>query len=89
MVEAKPDNVIVITKEEEFDQAIKETKVVIADFNAVWCPPCKKLKPILFSVAKSNPDIKVLDIDVDNNKPLSAKYKISSIPVMKLYVDGK
>ena len=47
MVEAEPENIIKITSEAEYDKAIAEHKYVLADFNAVWCPPCKRMKPLL------------------------------------------
>ena len=66
MAEAQPANVIILKSksDEEFNKLIKDNKIVIADFNATWCPPCRKLKPVLHAIAKKNPEIVVLDIDV-------------------------
>ena len=64
-------NLIVIKSEEEFNKAVAGNKVVLADFNATWCGPCRTLKPLLHELAKKNPSLIILDIDVDTNKAMS------------------
>ena len=69
---------------------VKSDKLVLVDFNAVWCGPCKILKPILEKVATEKKDkVTVLPIDVDKNPALSDAFHIQGIPLMILYKGGK
>ena len=72
----------------EFEKEIKEG-VVLVDFFATWCGPCRMLSPILEEVANENPDLKVLKIDVDEVGPLAARFGIQSIPTLILFRDGQ
>jgi thioredoxin 1 len=60
---------------------------VLVDFNAIWCGPCKMLKPVLDQVAKDGK--KIVAIDVDDNRDLAIEYGISSIPCLILFENGK
>ncbi len=69
---------------------VKSDKLVLVDFNAVWCGPCKKLKPILEKAEKKNKDqLEVLPIDVDQNPALSDAMHIKGIPLLIMYKAGK
>jgi len=72
---------------EEFDAAIKEG-LVLADFFATWCGPCKMLAPVLEEVANENEDLLVLKIDVDEVGELAARYGIQAIPTLMLFKNG-
>ena len=76
-----------INSVQEFDQETKEG-VVLVDFFATWCGPCKMLSPVLEQVSKENPDLKVLKIDVDEVGQLAAAFGIQSIPTLILFKDG-
>jgi thioredoxin 1 len=71
----------------EFEKAVAADEVVVVDFYAEWCGPCKMLKPILEEV--SNESVTVYSVNVDDNKDLSTKYQISSIPTVLLFKAGK
>jgi thioredoxin len=74
------------------DYLVKVTsdKLVLVDFNAVWCGPCKELKPILERIAeKDKGKVIVMPIDVDQNPQLSATMHLDKIPLMILYKGGK
>lgn len=61
---------------------------LIVDFAATWCPPCQKLKPYFHSLSEEYAGkVKMVSIDVDENKELAAKYEVSSIPTL-LYFDA-
>jgi thioredoxin 1 len=69
---------------------VKSDKLVLVDFNAVWCGPCKMLKPTLDKVAEKNKDkVIVMPIDVDQNPKLSDAMHIQGIPLLILYKAGK
>ncbi|MCH9621223.1 MAG: Thioredoxin [Chlamydiia bacterium] len=73
--------------QEGFEQAVKSEIVVVVDFYAEWCGPCKMLKPILEEV--SSEGVIVYSVNVDDNKELAAKYQVSSIPTVLLFKGGK
>lgn len=68
----------------------KETAkgIVIVDYWAPWCGPCRKLAPILKDIS-SEKNIKVAKLNVDENKAFASSQKISIIPTMLIYKDGK
>ena len=65
-------------------------KLVLVDFNAVWCGPCKQLKPIVTKLAKKNSDkLDLFEIDVDKNPKVATAMNINGIPLLILYKGGK
>ena len=72
----------------EFDAAIKEG-IVLVDFFATWCGPCRMLSPLLEEIAEENPDLTILKIDVDEVSELAMRYGIQAIPTLMLFKDGK
>lgn len=66
------------------------SKLVLVDFNAVWCGPCKILKPILSRVIKSNTEkVELMEIDVDKNATVANTMNVRGIPLLILYKQGK
>jgi thioredoxin len=69
---------------------VKSDKLVLVDFNAVWCGPCKQLKPVLDEIEKTESNVvTVMPIDVDQNPQVSDAMHIQQIPLMILYKGGK
>lgn len=65
-------------------------KLVLVDFNAEWCGPCKKLSPILDKLAKEyNTKFELIKIDVDLNPEVASNLKVQGLPTLKLYKNGK
>lgn len=76
-------------KEDEFKkEVIDSEKVVIVDFYADWCGPCKALSPVLEEIARENQDIKLVKINVDDAPELSQKYGIRGIPSLLFFDKG-
>ena len=79
-----------IINENEFKELVLNSKgLVLVDFFATWCGPCKMLAPILEEVAKDVPECKIYKVDVDEEGELAANYKVQSIPDLVLFLDGK
>ena len=73
----------------EFEEIVlKSDKPVLVDFNATWCGPCRMLKPVLEEVAAERADVKIVGIDVDENRDLAGEYGVFSIPCLVLIKDG-
>lgn len=69
-----------------FTELIKQSDLVLVDFYADWCGPCKTMSPVLTEVKKHfNDKLKVLKINVDNNQSLSAKLQVRGVPTLMLY----
>ena len=82
---AESNNIIEITLKNQFDEAIKSENLTIVDFWAVWCWPCRVLKPLLHKIASEHPEIQLLTVDVDANGELAAQYDINSIPAVFMF----
>jgi thioredoxin 1 len=76
-----------IVTDEIFDQIIKENKMVLIDFWAEWCGPCKKVSPILDEIS-SETGLLVGKLNIDENVQKPQEYSVQSIPTMVLFVDG-
>ena len=77
-----------IQNKEEFDNDIKQG-LVLVDFFATWCGPCKMLSPVLEEVSEESKDLLVLKIDVDEVGELAARYGIQAIPTLMLFKNGQ
>jgi len=63
---------------------------VLVDFWAEWCGPCRMVSPILDQIQAENPGkITILKLNVDENPDLAMKYRITSIPAMKVFQKGE
>ena len=84
------NNEIVYANEETFNEEIyDENRIVIVDFYADWCSPCKMLSPILESIVEERNDIKIVKVNVDENSRLANEYRAYSIPLLVIFEDGK
>ena len=74
-----------------FNQVVLESDIlVVADFWAPWCGPCRKLAPVLEQIqSEFRDEIKVVKIDADKNINTAKEYGISSLPSVLIFKDGE
>jgi thioredoxin 1 len=76
-----------IVTDESFDSVLQNHKLVLIDFWAPWCGPCKRISPILDEIS-SERGLWVGKLNVDENPIKSAEYSVTSIPYMVLFKSG-
>ena len=80
---------IVHATDQNFSQEIA-SGLVLVDFWAAWCGPCKMIAPVLEEIdAEMSSEVKIVKVDVDNNPATAAEYQIMSIPSLLLFKDGE
>ncbi len=74
-----------------FDREVVQAEgLVLVDFWATWCGPCRSIAPVIEALAEEyRGKVKVLKLDTDENQETTARYGIRSIPSMMLFKDGK
>ena len=77
-----------ILTSEEFNEKISNGLVVI-DFFADWCGPCKMLAPIFDEISKEMEDVAFYKVDVDQSIDKAYEYKVSSVPTVLIFKDGE
>nr|3ZIV_A Chain A, AECA THIOREDOXIN [synthetic construct]3ZIV_B Chain B, AECA THIOREDOXIN [synthetic construct]3ZIV_C Chain C, AECA THIOREDOXIN [synthetic construct] len=82
---------VIEINDENFDEVIKKSdKVVVVDFWAEWCGPCRMIAPIIEELAEEYAGKVVFGkVNVDENPEIAAKYGIMSIPTLLFFKNGK
>lgn len=74
----------------KFSELITKDKLVLVDFFAEWCGPCKMMSPVLKQVKDNLGDrVSIIKIDVDKNQSLAAKYQVRGVPTLMLFKNGQ
>lgn len=75
---------------ETFYDVVTGNQLILVDFFATWCQPCKMMHPILKQVKDVLGDrIRIIKIDVDTHSELSQEYQIQSVPTLMLFRNGE
>ena len=73
-----------------FDELLQSEKLVIVDFWATWCGPCRMLSPLLDEVEEEMSDkITVVKVNVDDADEIAMRYRIMSIPTLLFFKNGQ
>ena len=73
----------------EFNTAINAGKFVLVDFGAEWCPPCKKMEPVLKSLQTNNPNkFTLVKVDGGRDETILKQYNVTALPVFILFKNG-
>ena len=78
-----------VLNEKNFDDEIKKDKLIVVDFWAEWCMPCRMLAPILEKLEREFKGIEFAKVNTDENPNLAFKYGIFSIPTVIIFYKGK
>lgn len=71
--------------EENFESTVTDNDMVIVDFWASWCGPCKAFAPIFEKVSKAFPDVVFAKVDTDREQGLAGTFQIRSIPTLMIF----
>ena len=80
---------VVTVTNANFDEIKTKTSVVMLDFYADWCGPCRMVGPIVHEIADERSDITVGKVNVDNDPDLAQTFGVMSIPTIVILKDGK
>ena len=81
-------SVITVTKD-NFSAITAENDLVLLDFWAVWCGPCKMIAPLLTQIAEEREDVVIGKVDVDSEMELAMQFGVSSIPTLVVIRNGQ
>ena len=73
---------------ENFEQNVKESDILLVDFWASWCGPCRQFAPTYEAASEANPDITFGSVNTEEEHALSAAAQVSSIPTLMAFRDG-
>ena len=68
---------------------LQSDRPVLVDFTALWCGPCRMVTPVLQQIAAERPDLRVLEINADDNPEIARRYNVLSLPFLALFRDGE
>ena len=78
-----------LTTETQFHDLIKHNHLVVIDFSATWCGPCKVLAPQLEALAKKYENVVFLKVDVDEFEDIASTHSVSAMPTIMFYKNGQ
>lgn len=79
---------MVLNNEQELKDLLGEG-VVVLDFYAPWCNPCKMLSPVIDDLEKEMTDVKFVKIDTDELTELALEYNVVTLPTIKIFKDNQ
>ncbi|MFM1779613.1 MAG: thioredoxin [Actinomycetota bacterium] len=81
---------VINTTTDNFKKDVLENqKVVLVDFWAEWCGPCRMVAPVLDEIAKETPALEIVKVNVDEQPQLAMDYNVTGIPLLGVFKGGK
>ena len=74
---------------QNFNQEISNNDLLLVDFWAEWCGPCKSMHPIFTRMAKKYKSVRFARVNVDNSQDIATRYGVQSIPTFIMFKNGK
>jgi len=71
-----------------YDSAVSDQQILLVEFGAEWCGPCKMILPVLQKLSSQRQDVKVCKVDIDESPELASRHQIRSVPTLILYKNG-
>lgn len=78
----------VTVSESTFSETISSNEIVLVDFWAAWCGPCRAFAPVFETVSQANPDVVFAKVDTEAEQGLAGAFGITSIPTLMAIRDG-
>lgn len=83
-------SVLNITQENFEEEVLNSKDIVLVDFFAKWCGPCKMLSPVIDKIAEKNIEgLKIGKVDIDDEAELASRFRIMTVPTIAVFKDGK
>ncbi len=83
ILNSETKNILALTQQ-NFDAVISKNEIVVVDFWAKWCVPCRSFNKVIYQLAKRYPDIIFANIDVDEQKELAMEFLVKSVPAIMI-----
>ena len=81
--------VLALSKNDYEKEVLNSDKLVLIDFWAPWCGPCRMMSPIVDEIAEENEGIKVCKVNVDEEQDLAMQFNVMSIPTLVAIINAK
>jgi len=82
-------SVVVVANTSSFESYLSRPGLVVADFTATWCGPCKRIAPTFSNLSNEYPNVTFLKVDIDENEELANRFSITGVPAFVFFKSGQ